>query len=191
MCIRPSVLNVWCSRTLTASLLPDSKLLSIEAHGDAVWDISWTAKDNAVVSISADGVIKRWNSTSGQVMRAAPPHTLGLVSLSVSPDGGHALYNSIDGTTFLWDLEGGAVIGKYESYTHSEAEPCESLCPVRPTSVITECLPNFPSFNSVVGILEPKRRHVCSHRWIRKRYYPFSGTRNIWREAYYPAEWAG
>lgn len=126
MCIRPSVLNVWCSRPFTTSLLPDSKLLSIEAHGDAVWDICWTAKDNAVVSISADGVIKRWNSTSGQVMRTAPAHTLGLVSLSVSPDGGHALYNSIDGTTFLWDLEGGAVVGKYESYTRSGSEPCKS-----------------------------------------------------------------
>jgi len=80
-----------------------------------------------VVSISADGVIKRWNSTSGQVMRTVPAHTLGLVSLSVSPDGGHALYNSIDGTTFLWDLEGGAIVGKHESYTRSGAEPSWSV----------------------------------------------------------------
>ncbi|KAI0000061.1 WD repeat-containing protein 61 [Russula vinacea] len=98
-----------------------------EPHGDAVWDICWTAKDNAVVSISADGVIKRWNSTSGQVMRSIPAHTLGLVSLSVSADGGHALYNSIDGTTFLWDLEGGAIVGKHESYTRSAGEPSWSV----------------------------------------------------------------
>jgi WD repeat-containing protein 61 len=120
---------------LTASLLPDPNFLSMEAHGDAVWDICWTAKDNAVVSISADGVIKRWNSTSGQVMRSAPPHTLGLVSLSVSPDGGHALYNSVDGTTFLSDLESGEIVGKHESYTRSAGEPCESLWPVHPTLV--------------------------------------------------------
>jgi WD repeat-containing protein 61 len=107
----------------------------MEAHGDAVWDICWTAKDNAVVSISADGVIKRWNSTSGQAMHTAPPHTLGLVSLSVSPDGGQALYNSIDGTTFLSDLESGEIIGKHESYTRSAGEPCESLYPVHPTLV--------------------------------------------------------
>ena len=107
----------------------------MEAHGDAVWDICWTAKDNAVVSISADGVIKRWNSTSGQVMRSNPAHTLGLVSLSVSADGGHALYNSIDGTTFLWDLEGGEIVGKHESYTRSGGEPCESQSPVYPTSL--------------------------------------------------------
>ncbi len=99
----------------------------MEAHGDAVWDICWTAKDNAVVSVSADGVLKRWNSTSGQVMRSAPPHTLGLVSLSVSPDGGHALYNGVDGTTFLLGLESGEIIGKHESFTRSAGEPCESL----------------------------------------------------------------
>ncbi|KAH9179507.1 WD repeat-containing protein 61 [Lactarius sanguifluus] len=90
-----------------------------EPHGDAVWDISWTAKDNAVVSISADGI--------GQVMRTAPAHTLGLVSLSVSPDGKYALYNSVDGTTFLWDLEAGTIIGKHESYTRPGAEPSWSV----------------------------------------------------------------
>jgi WD40 repeat protein len=192
MCIRPSVLNVWCSRPFTTSLLPNSKLLSIEAHGDAVWDICWTAKDNAVVSISADGVIKRWNSTSGQVMRTGPAHTLGLVSLSVSPDGGHALYNSIDGTTFLWDLEGGAVVGKYESYTRSGSEPCKSCVHTIPSSSLrnSEGLPFLLSFDSMVRILEPQRRHVCSHWWVRKRYYPFSGTRNIWRATCYPPEWA-
>jgi len=130
MCMRLTVQNVWCSRILTTSLLPDLKPLSIEAHGDAVWDVSWTAKDNAVVSISADGIIKRWNSASGQVMRTAPAHTLGLVSLSVSPDGKYALYNSVDGTTFLWDLEAGTIVGKHESYTRPGAEPCKSFVSV-------------------------------------------------------------
>ena len=128
MCMPLTVQNVWCSWILTTSLLPDVKLLSFEAHGDAVWDISWTAKDNAVVSISADGIIKRWNSASGQVMHTAPAHTLGLVSLSVSPDGRYALYSSVDGTIFLWDLETGAIIGKHESYTRPGAEPCKSPC---------------------------------------------------------------
>jgi WD repeat-containing protein 61 len=77
---------------------------------------------------------------SGQVMRTVPAHTLGLVSLSVSPDGGHALYNSIDGTTFLWDLEGGAIVGKHESYTRSGAEPCESCVQLILHPGISECL---------------------------------------------------
>ncbi len=64
---------------------------------------------------------------SGQVMRTAPAHTLGLVSLSVSRDGRYALYNSVDGTTFLWDLETGTIVGKHESYTRQGVEPCTSL----------------------------------------------------------------
>ncbi|KDQ63966.1 hypothetical protein JAAARDRAFT_201435 [Jaapia argillacea MUCL 33604] len=99
-----------------------------EPHTDAVWGISWTATDS-VLSVSADGRIKKYDSTSGQVSHALPPHTLGLVSLSVSPDGRQALYNSIEGLTSLWDLENGEVVGKFESYVRSggEGEPSWSV----------------------------------------------------------------
>ncbi|KAJ7930110.1 WD repeat-containing protein 61 [Mycena leptocephala] len=81
-----------------------------EPHSDAVWGAAWTASDN-VVSVSADGAIKQWASSSGQRhppnAEFPPPHTLGLVSLSVSPDGTRALYNSIEGLTCLWDCRAG------------------------------------------------------------------------------------
>jgi WD40 repeat protein len=89
-----------------------------------VWDVSWTTTD-AALSISADGVIKQWDSTSGQVLRTLPAHTLGLVSLSVSPDGKQALYNSIEGLTCLWDLESGEIVGKHESYVRTGSVPTE------------------------------------------------------------------
>jgi hypothetical protein len=38
------------------------------------------------------------------------------VSLSVSPDGTEAVYNSIEGLTSLWDLTTGDIKAKYESY---------------------------------------------------------------------------
>jgi WD repeat-containing protein 61 len=78
-------------------------------------------------------------------MHTMPAHALGLVSLSVSPDGRHALYNGIDGTTFLWGLEGGAVIGKHESFTRPGAEPCESCIKsiVSNLRVVTQYLPLF------------------------------------------------
>ncbi|KAJ7595039.1 WD repeat-containing protein 61 [Mycena floridula] len=97
-----------------------------EAHGDAVWGLEWTATDK-VVSISADGSIKQWASATGQPSQIEhpPPHTLALVSLSVSKDGKLALYNSIEGLTCLWDLETGDIVGKFESYVRSgdESEP--------------------------------------------------------------------
>lgn len=94
-----------------------------EAHGDAVWDISWTSNDT-VISVSADGSIKQWTS-AGDPQPPKPgldfpaPHMLGLVSLSVSPDAKYALYNTIEGLTSLWDLTTGDIVGKHESYNRS------------------------------------------------------------------------
>ncbi|KAF9062982.1 WD repeat-containing protein 61 [Rhodocollybia butyracea] len=94
-----------------------------EAHADAVWGVSWT-KNDTVVSISADGSIKQWVSASGESYlppdqpeyTTPSPHTLGLVSLSVSADGQRALYNSLEGLTCLWNLETGKLEGTFESY---------------------------------------------------------------------------
>ncbi|KAJ4478644.1 WD repeat-containing protein 61 [Lentinula edodes] len=99
-----------------------------EAHTDAVWGVSWTNYDN-VVSISADGSIKQWASSSGEPYRppnsstdyqVPSPHTLGLVSLSVSPDGRRALYNSLEGLTSMWNLETGKREGTFESFMREE-----------------------------------------------------------------------
>ncbi|TCD60150.1 hypothetical protein EIP91_010633 [Steccherinum ochraceum] len=95
-----------------------------EPHEDSVWGARWTINDT-VVSISADGAIKQFNSTSGQPSHYLPPHTLGLVSLDVDPDGRLALYNSLEGLTSLWDLSNGDVVGKYESYARGPSDPAE------------------------------------------------------------------
>jgi WD40 repeat protein len=82
-----------------------------------------------VISISADGSAKQW-SGSGQPHPPNVPfpkaHALGLTSLSVTPDGHYALYNSIEGSTFLWDLDRGEIVSQYDSYaqTGDGAEPC-------------------------------------------------------------------
>lgn len=87
------------------------------------------------MSISADGTISQWSAITGQrhPPNAAPlaPHTLALVSLSVSLDGQRALFNSLEGQTRLLDLETGNVVGTYESYMESseDAEPCPYLRP--------------------------------------------------------------
>lgn len=94
------------------------QLIPSLAHNDAIWDISWLPDDSAI-SISADGSIKQWDSTSGQVSRTLPPHTLGLVSLSTSPSGEQILFNSLEGLTSLWDLGSGEVVGKFESFVRT------------------------------------------------------------------------
>ncbi|KAL0950397.1 hypothetical protein HGRIS_010355 [Hohenbuehelia grisea] len=99
-----------------------------EPHNDAVWGVAWTQDDNCV-SISADGSIRQWTSATGQPhpSDASRPttHTLGLNSLSVSPDGRRALYNSLEGLTCMWDLQTGELVGKFESFVRSgdDVEP--------------------------------------------------------------------
>ena len=109
-------------------------------------------------------------------MRTAPAHTLGLVSLSVSPDGRYALYNSVDGTTFLWDLEEGAMVGKHESYTRPGAEPCTS----------ESALSSYPRYirvytcHSMVCVLEPKGKYICGYWGLRECNYPLSRSGDLW-----------
>lgn len=93
--------------------------LPLPAHNDAIWGIACASLYDRTVSISADGSIKAWDSTVGQVSHSQPPHPLGLVSLSLSNDGNHALYNSIEGLTTLWDLENAKIVGRFESYAKS------------------------------------------------------------------------
>jgi WD repeat-containing protein 61 len=81
------------------------------AHSDEIWAVAWTA-NNTALSASADGTVKQWDSTSGQVTMSRPPHNLAIVSLSVSPDGKFALYNGLDGTTQLWDLQPDTIVGR-------------------------------------------------------------------------------
>lgn len=96
-----------------------------EPHSDAIWGIKWTPTSDTAISISADGTIKRWDSSSGQVLRSLAPHPLAIVSLSTSPDGKRALYNTIEGLTGLWDVESGEVLGKWESYARTGGEATE------------------------------------------------------------------
>ncbi|KAG6333006.1 hypothetical protein ID866_6083 [Astraeus odoratus] len=95
-----------------------------EPHSDDIWDVAWTANDTAI-SASADGTVKQWDSTSGQVSMALPPHNLAIVSISVSPDGRFVLSNSLEGTTSLWDLQTDTVVSRHESYDRSTAEGAE------------------------------------------------------------------
>ena len=80
------------------------------------------------MSASADGGMKLWDSTSGQTVHELPAHMLGIPSLSVSPTGTRALYNTLEGLTCLWDLETGEVLGKHESFTRTAEQSEPGLC---------------------------------------------------------------
>ena len=89
-----------------------------------MWGVAWTPKDE-VISISADGTVKKWNPTSAQVSLSQPAHPLAVVSVDIDPQGRRALYNTLEGLTCLWDLETGDVVGKHESYVREPKETTE------------------------------------------------------------------
>ena len=97
-----------------------------EPHGDAVWDIKWTTADT-VLSASADGSVRQWDVASGQTSAARPPHKLAITSLSALSDGSRVLYNSLEGTTSLWDVQEDALVGTHKSFDRSVpgAEACK------------------------------------------------------------------
>ena len=104
-----------------------SLLTCLLAHTDSIWSVAWTSQDQ-VYSASADGTLKQWNPTSGQISNSQPPHTLGIVSLSTDASGKKVLWNTLEGLTSLWDLESGDVSGKWESYVRGSegGEPGKS-----------------------------------------------------------------
>ena len=122
-------------------------------HADAIWASQWTSRDT-VVSISADGAIVQWDAQSGQQLHAPSPHTLGLVSLSVSEAGDRAIYNSIEGLTRLWDLVDGALLSAHESFAkHSTSTPPSEpgVCLLRlpltaPLTVLPSSMGYFSAF---------------------------------------------
>lgn len=138
---------------------------------------------DTVISISADGSIKQWSAKAQPHppnSNFPPPHVLGLVSLSVAPNGQRAIYNSIEGMTALWDLGSGEVVGKYESYVRGseDAEPCMYSVSLH------EVLLKFAS--SLVGISAPKLRNVRVMRRVWERIHPFCPTQQFRGTPIYP-----
>ncbi|TDD79865.1 protein kinase [Actinomadura rubrisoli] len=59
------------------------------------------------LSGSADGVLRWWDLTTGECVRALTGHTEQVRSVAVTPDGRHALSGAEDGTIRWWDLRKG------------------------------------------------------------------------------------
>ncbi|KAG1737351.1 WD40-repeat-containing domain protein [Suillus occidentalis] len=115
--------------TGSSACLYDGFVWDFRYLSDEIWAVAWTANNTAVFA-SADGTVKQWNSTSGQVAMSRPPHNLAIVSLSVSLDGKFALYNGLDGTTRLWHPQSDTIVRHHKSYDHSavqDAEPSWSV----------------------------------------------------------------
>ena len=151
-----------------------------------MWGVTWTPTDE-VISVSADGTIKKWHPTSAQVSLSRPAHPLAIVSIDVSADGRRALYNTLEGLTCLWDLENGEVIGKHESYVRESKETIEpgESCICAHKITVLPCLGILlipAMLPSLVCVNQPQEQLICRDWRVRERHYPFSRP-SIFRRA--------
>jgi WD repeat-containing protein 61 len=91
------------------------------AHSDATWSLAWAGTDT-VLSASADGVLAISASSSGERIYSLPPHPVGITSVTTSVDGGLALYNTLDGTVGLVNIDSGTNRLSLARNTRSQSE---------------------------------------------------------------------
>lgn len=65
-------------------------------------DLSFTADDGQLVSVSMDGQLRVWKVPEGLLQRAVQPSSFGLNSLCLSPDGTQLITASEDRTARVW-----------------------------------------------------------------------------------------
>ena len=89
-------------------------------HSYAVYSVAFSPDGARILSISADGTVKLWDTASGRELRTFSGHSDGVYSVAFSPDRTHILSGSEDGTTRLWDADTGKEIAQFISFTDGE-----------------------------------------------------------------------
>jgi RNA polymerase sigma factor (sigma-70 family) len=90
--------------TLAAS---GRELLTLKSHTDAVLSVFWSQDGKRLITGSADGTAKVWETASGRELLALKGHPGAVMSGSWSPDGRFLATGSADGTVMVWDAASG------------------------------------------------------------------------------------
>ena len=72
--------------------------------------VTWSPQSDLLIAGGQDGLIRIWDRTTGQMLRALPGHTAAVIGVGVSLDGVRLVSGSEDGTVRLWELASGRTI---------------------------------------------------------------------------------
>ena len=75
-------------------------------HKGSVTDLAWRADSNVLASCAADGTVMTWEMKTGKRIGSWSAHGGNVQSVAFTPDG-RVLTAGADGTTALWNIEGG------------------------------------------------------------------------------------
>lgn len=106
------------------------------AHNDAIWSCDWgrltigsqtedgigsppppSEEEDIMVTGGIDDMVKIWNYRDGEISlrHQLTDHSLGVVSVALSPDGTKLASSSLDSAILLWDVENGIKIATMEN----------------------------------------------------------------------------
>jgi WD40 repeat protein len=78
--------------------------LSGQMASGQVRGIAWSSDDTKIATGGDDRMVRLWNASSGQFLRALAGHSEAVISASFSPDGKRLVTSSLDDEARVWDL---------------------------------------------------------------------------------------
>ena len=77
---------------------------TITSHHECVFDLSFAADEQSMITASADFTAQVWKGQEGRVVCSPLHHTAAVVNARITPDGRHAATAQVDGLVRLWRL---------------------------------------------------------------------------------------
>lgn len=117
----PSDLRGWEWHWLDAAA--DNSLVVMYGHTSEVWSALFSSNGLRLVTSSADGTTRVWDTTTGETIAEIVTQTSWRAPPSISPDGERVLTASRDGIARMWDATTGVLLADLVGST----EPVESV----------------------------------------------------------------
>src|SRR5262249_46015916 len=80
-----------------------SKITTLRAHADSVFDLAWSPDSARLVSSSGDFRAKIWEVASGKMVIGPLRHSHGITSVAWEPNSRRLATGSVDETVKIWD----------------------------------------------------------------------------------------
>lgn len=94
--------------------------LATARNGKGTWQSCLRTFEGHTIGVTADNTLMLWKLATGK------EHTVGVTSVSISPDGRRALLGSADNTLKLWEVATGECVRTFEGHTQGVTSICFS-----------------------------------------------------------------
>lgn len=111
-------------RVFVHSLRTGEPRWSKQAHESWISQIVWNPDGSTLATTSADGTIRLWNGTTGDLQHVLEGHETIVYAAAFSPDGSRLASGAREGTIRIWDVGSGVntlAIRGHSSYVHALA----------------------------------------------------------------------